>query len=346
MELNETGLLKRQDSQLESEEQSKDLVKDAMSPHRASLSCTTRQSGVMFGTHSQRWNWPQLNAHWLNLTYQGTIKSSCKLETRWNLHCTAAQGPHHMDSNRRFLPANLRSSTTVCIVEVKLFPQRILPDFVKTDPKHMCTMLLTSAKQWSASHRISHRNACMHLQTQHQSPGDLVSMQAPGEQNEGAGIMRSSSRYLIAEVGQTNLCADSLTCPTYQTSHIAGLFHSFENNPLLQRYISKLGKSSEAQLGIKANQTTLHSMWKADQNLSEVRNQWGRENGWKWTIRQYVKKKPWAKGYKRMQKALNALLAASPALWGTQWAEGQDLHSPVLLCSRTASSRQVELKSW
>ena len=158
--------------------------------------------------------------------------------------------------------------------------------------------------------------------------------------------MRSSSRYPIAEVGQTNWCADSLTCPTYQTSHIAGLFHSFENNPLLQRYISKLGKSSEAQLGIKANQTTLHSMWKADQNLSEVRNQWGRENGWKWTIRQYVKKNPWAKGYKRMQKALNALLAASPALWGTQWAEGQDLHSPVLLCSRTASSRQVELKSW
>ena len=43
-------------------------------------------------------------------------------------------------------------------------------------------------------------HACMHLQSQHQSPEDLVSMQAP------AGIMRSSSRYLIAEVGETNLC--------------------------------------------------------------------------------------------------------------------------------------------
>ena len=61
--------------------------------------------------------------------------------------CTAAQGPHHMDSNQRFLPGNLRSSTTVCIVEVKLFPQRILPDFVKTDRKDICTMLLTSARQ-------------------------------------------------------------------------------------------------------------------------------------------------------------------------------------------------------
>ena len=90
--------------------------------------------------------------------------------------------------------------------------------------------------------------------------------------------MRSSSRYLIAEVGQTYLCADSLMCPTYQTSHIAGWLHSFENNPLQQRYISKLGKSSEVQLGIKAIQTTAH-MWKADQNLHEVTNQGGRENG-------------------------------------------------------------------